>query len=323
MTKTDERILSLDLTRGLAIILMVIANYLAGIAWIPEWLKHAKDTGFTPIDAIAPLFIFLIGFTIVLSFKKKEQASGTGTAYLHAIRRFLALIGIGAIITAGEQLIYQGGTSIFGWGVLQAIGAAGLITLLVIGLNKYIRLVAGFVLCLAYQLLLDSLWTGAVLGSSHGGLLGSLSWGGMLIISTSLAEYMLGKNRKISMILLIGAIYVIAGIGLSFLFPLAKNRVSFPYVILTIGISTLVFAIFEIITAKTRLPLGFLRWWGKNPLFLYLLHYILLAFIVLPDVPFWYSEASIWLVGLQLAFLLGILSSVAWFLQKKGTIIRI
>ena len=47
--------------RGLAIVLMILANFLAGAAVVPGWLKHAPDAGLTVIDLIAPFFIFAIG----------------------------------------------------------------------------------------------------------------------------------------------------------------------------------------------------------------------------------------------------------------------
>ncbi len=51
---------ALDQFRGLAIALMVPANYLEHIAIVPAWLKHAPDIGFTVIDLIAPMFIFAL-----------------------------------------------------------------------------------------------------------------------------------------------------------------------------------------------------------------------------------------------------------------------
>jgi predicted acyltransferase len=38
---------ALDEFRGLAIIGMVAANFLAGVASVPAWFKHAPDAGLT------------------------------------------------------------------------------------------------------------------------------------------------------------------------------------------------------------------------------------------------------------------------------------
>ena len=45
----DSRIDAIDQFRGAAIVLMVLANYLADVGSIPSWLKHAPDIGLTAI----------------------------------------------------------------------------------------------------------------------------------------------------------------------------------------------------------------------------------------------------------------------------------
>ncbi|HMN59437.1 MAG TPA: DUF5009 domain-containing protein [Anaerolinea sp.] len=70
------RIPSIDQFRGFAILLMVLANYLAGVAWIPAWLKHAPDIGLTVIDLIAPFFIFSIGLTYALAIRRRAAQNG-------------------------------------------------------------------------------------------------------------------------------------------------------------------------------------------------------------------------------------------------------
>jgi len=41
----DARSVALDQFRGFAIVSMVAANFLAGIASVPAWFKHAPDSG--------------------------------------------------------------------------------------------------------------------------------------------------------------------------------------------------------------------------------------------------------------------------------------
>jgi predicted acyltransferase len=50
-----QRLESIDEFRGFSILLMVLADYLAGPHVVPAWLKHAPDIGFTVIDIIALL----------------------------------------------------------------------------------------------------------------------------------------------------------------------------------------------------------------------------------------------------------------------------
>ena len=90
-----HRLPGIDLFRGLAIVLMVLANYLAGPAVVPAWLKHAPDVGLTVIDLVAPFFIFAIGLTFGLSARRRSQRDGWRAAAAHFALRYLALIGLG------------------------------------------------------------------------------------------------------------------------------------------------------------------------------------------------------------------------------------
>jgi predicted acyltransferase len=112
---------------------MVLANYMGQVQVIPAWLKHAPDVGLTVIDLIAPFFIFAIGLTYGLSFHRRLERDGALAAYSHFFVRFLTIVGLGAVISAGETALGDNPSGV-DWGVLQAIGMAGLITLIVISL---------------------------------------------------------------------------------------------------------------------------------------------------------------------------------------------
>lgn len=47
VTQPSSRNEAIDQFRGFAILLMVLADYLAGTAMMPAWLKHADDIGYT------------------------------------------------------------------------------------------------------------------------------------------------------------------------------------------------------------------------------------------------------------------------------------
>ena len=141
-TQPSPRLAAIDQYRGFAILGMVLANYLAGVSWIPAWLKHAPDVGLTVIDLIAPFFIFSIGLTYALSFRRRAGRDGWPAAARHFILRYLAVLGIGALLSAG-QIALNIDTNGVNWGVLQAIGVAGLLTLAVIRLPLWGRAAAG------------------------------------------------------------------------------------------------------------------------------------------------------------------------------------
>jgi len=309
-----QRIDAIDQFRGFAIICMVLINFGTNIQTVPAWLKHASDVGLTFPDLGAPAFIFVIGLTFGLSFRHRSQQGGVTAAYGHFVRRYLAFLGMGAIVSAGETAlgINTSGTD---WGVLQAIGGAGLVTLTVISLPTQYRLALGLALLAIYQVLLNTFWLDLVLRSPHGGLPGTLSWAALLIMATVLGDLFQGDaNRKYfpfaSLLLLL------VGFALARFVPVSKNRVSATYILITLGVSGLIFFGFYIAGFR----LSYFSAWGQNPILLYGLSYPLTGLFVLPGIPVWHTQAPIWLVAVQALALLLALGGLARYWQRKGFI---
>lgn len=305
------RDLGLDRFRGALIILMVAGDYLHGVDFVPAFLKHAPDIGLTVADVVAPAFVFAIGLTYRSSFERRAQ-NGLGGAYRHFLLRYLSLIGIGAIISAGSTTVV-GQQS--GWGVLQALGAAGLLTLPVVRLNMDARFVIGLLLLGGYQILLDQWALTSVLGSSHGGLVGALSWAALLILSTAVADTWRSGLRRY----LVGCLVLVTVTTASvFVVPVSKNRVSLSYVLVSLSLAAVVWLLVSLGSRAVRKPAGFFCWWGENPLVLYLLHLLLLGLISLPTPSWLYSGASIPLAVAELTALLVVTSLTSWWLHRRG-----
>jgi predicted acyltransferase len=313
---SENRLDAIDAFRGLAILGMVIANFIAGVNWIPAWLKHAPDAGFTVIDLVAPMFIFAIGLTYGPSARKRLERDGAWKMTQHFVVRFAAILGIGALFGAGEVLLQVDG-QVINWGVLQAIGVAGLVTLIVIRLPAWARLLIGLALLTGYQFLLERFWLAKVLASPHGGLYGALAWSAMLILATVLGDLFHQQRRAHWNLALASALAVLVAFGLTLCFPVSKNRVSAPYVLLSLGLSGLLFSAFHIFVEHFKWKANLLVMWGRNPLVLYVLHLLLLGFVALPEVPGWYRSAPLWLVIVQGIVLLGVLTLIAWGLDRK------
>ncbi len=64
-----NRILSIDVFRGLTIFLMVFVNDLMPVTGIPSWLKHASAdaNALTFVDVVFPAFLFIVGISIPLA----------------------------------------------------------------------------------------------------------------------------------------------------------------------------------------------------------------------------------------------------------------
>lgn len=318
----ENRISSIDQFRGFAILTMVLANFMGGIQVVPAWLKHASDVGLTFIDLIAPFFIFAISLTYGQSFRRRLDRVGAFKTYSQFFTRYLAIIGLGALISAGETAFGLNPSGI-DWGVLQAIGAAGLVTLIVIRLPSSWRWGIGFGLLAIYQILLDHFWLDIVIRSPHGGFFGSLGWSSMLIIDTALADLFHGNVKVKKAFPWVSLAVLLAGFALVFLIPVSKHRVSASYVLITLGISALLFVVFHWLTVHFKWEGHFLVVWGKNPLVLYFLHYIFIGIVFVPGLPFLYVNAPPWLVLFEMTCLVLGISVVAYWLDRRKIIVAL
>ncbi len=319
---TEKRLTEIDYFRGFTIILMVFVNFIATAKSTPGWLKHAKDIGLTITDLVAPAFIYAIGLTYKSSFTRRYIKNGKNDAYYHFITRFLAIIGIGAFFTAGAAIVSPD-SAIGSWGVLQAIGASGLITLIFIRLKNFVRLIIGLVLLIVYQIVLDKFFLNLVLNSEHGGLFASISWASLMILSTFFSDIFYDKNLKKPVFIIISLIFLFFGFFLHRYFPVSKHRISLSYVLLSIGVSSFSFYFFYLISKIKFIKLNFLIWWGQNPLFLYLLHMILLGVTFIPVNIRLFNTAPFYIIFTEFICFFTILSFSAYILYKKKIIIKI
>ena len=306
-----SRDLALDRFRGALIILMVGGNYLAGVDFVPAFLKHTPDVGLTVADVVAPGFVFAMGLTYRPSFLRRSLQGMRG-AYGHFVLRNLSLIGIGAVISAGSTSVAHQRSD---WGVLQALGSAGLLCLAVVRLGMAARFGIGLVMLCGYQYLLDRWAPQPAPLSSHGGFVGSLSWGALLIVSTAVADlYRRGRVRYLAGCL---CLVVVAATSV-FLVPVSKTRVSPSFVLVCLALAAVAWLLVDLGSGAARSSGGFLCWWGENPLGLYLVHLGLLAFVTLPTARWWYADASPPLAGAQLLTVLALTSLTAWWLHHHG-----
>ncbi|MGY8945168.1 MAG: heparan-alpha-glucosaminide N-acetyltransferase domain-containing protein, partial [Flavobacteriales bacterium] len=73
MEKPISRLLSLDVLRGITIILMIIVNNPGSWSHVFTPLLHASWNGITPTDYVFPSFLFILGVSVVLSISKQIQ----------------------------------------------------------------------------------------------------------------------------------------------------------------------------------------------------------------------------------------------------------
>src|SRR6476660_8169637 len=70
---TRERLLSLDVFRGMTIAGMLLVNDPGSWSAIYAPLEHAEWHGWTPTDLVFPFFLFIVGVTTYLSRKEPKR----------------------------------------------------------------------------------------------------------------------------------------------------------------------------------------------------------------------------------------------------------
>lgn len=131
--KPSERLLSLDVFRGITIMGMILVNNPGTWSTIYPPLKHAEWHGCTPTDLIFPFFLFIVGVAISYSLsKRKEQGGNMKSLYLNIFRRTTILFALGLILAGFPFGLFFG--HVFSWstiripGVLQRIAIVYMIS---------------------------------------------------------------------------------------------------------------------------------------------------------------------------------------------------
>ncbi|HZI88627.1 MAG TPA: DUF5009 domain-containing protein [Pyrinomonadaceae bacterium] len=94
-----ERLVSLDVFRGITIAGMILVNNPGSWEHIYWPLEHAQWHGWTPTDLVFPFFLFIVGVAITLAFASRvESGRSTRDLYVKVIRRTLIIFGIGLFL---------------------------------------------------------------------------------------------------------------------------------------------------------------------------------------------------------------------------------
>jgi heparan-alpha-glucosaminide N-acetyltransferase len=124
--KIPMRILSIDIFRGITILVMVFVNDVASVKGLPWWTYHIGqgEQGITFVDVVFPAFLFIVGMAIPLAIKKrKSEGVSKGNLLYHMTIRSLSLVAIGLLIMNGREVDPSvTGISYTAWNVLMFIG---------------------------------------------------------------------------------------------------------------------------------------------------------------------------------------------------------
>lgn len=302
----NNRLLSLDVMRGITIAGMILVNNPGDWAHVYAPLAHAHWNGFTPTDMVFPFFMFMMGVSAYFSLRKYDFTWNKACVW-KIVKRTVVIFFIGLALN-GLSLAMFGGLEWERWrilGVLQRLALAyGVASFIAISIShKYLLHTAITLLILHSALLLgthsleltpDSLVAvidRAVLGESHlyrdvmadgtriafdpEGLLGVVSsvahvligmWAGKMIISQRE-----NPGKIVINLFVYGCILLFCGLLLSYAVPINKKIWSSTFVLVTCGFGSLLLALlmYGIDIRKRTGWTRFFETFGVNPLYLY------------------------------------------------------
>ena len=124
--KDSNRVLSIDVFRGITILEMVFVNDLASVKGLPWWTYHIPggEHGLTYVDVVYPAFLFIVGMSIPIAIEKR-LANGISKFRIisHILIRTVSLAVIGLLIMNGRAMSPElTGISYPLWNVLMFLG---------------------------------------------------------------------------------------------------------------------------------------------------------------------------------------------------------
>lgn len=103
----DYRVESIDVGRGIAILMMLFVNDIAGVKGIPIWMKHTPRgvDGMTFIDLVFPAFLFTVGMALPFAIRRRlERGDTIWQVWRHILIRTLGLLVIGIFMVNSDSI---------------------------------------------------------------------------------------------------------------------------------------------------------------------------------------------------------------------------
>ena len=270
--KKTSRLLSLDVFRGITIILMILVNS-PGNRSTFALLEHSIWNGCTLADLVFPFFVFIVGVSSVLTLAK-QQAKGLSLTFLSRkiIKRTIFLFFIGLLLNAIS--LHVDWSTLRVLGVLQRIAICYFFTS-ILYLTTRLRtqaiiillLLIGYWLALTlipvpgygtHQLTNDGnlaayvdrlfISSGHLYGHTYDpeGLFSTLPAIATALLGNLLGAWLLSVDRpskKLIVMVLAGVVMALTGWCWGFVFPINKTLWTSPYVLWTGGLAILTFAL--------------------------------------------------------------------------------
>jgi predicted acyltransferase len=297
-----ERLLSLDVFRGLTVAAMLLVNNPGTWSAVYAPLEHAEWHGWTPTDLIFPFFLFIVGVSMAYSLLPRlERGDAAGRLFGRAARRSAILIGLGLLLAAFPYYTLDLAHLRLP-GVLQRIGLAFLLaSAVVLFARPRAQAAVAAALLLGYWAAmklvpvpgfgagnlskdgnLAAYVDRAILGTSHlwasartwdpEGLLSTLPAVATVLLGVFAGRWMRSERapaERLVGLFLAGSAAVVAGWAWDAAFPINKNLWTSSYVLFTAGLGMHALGVcywLVDVRGRRRWAMPF-AWFGMNAIF--------------------------------------------------------
>ena len=120
MTQSSNRLLSLDVMRGLTIAGMIMVNNPGSWKYVYAPLRHAEWNGLTPTDLVFPFFMFIMGVSMFFSLRKYDYKLSSASLF-KVLKRTVLIFLVGFAINFCSKLLYSG------WEGMQSLRVLGVL----------------------------------------------------------------------------------------------------------------------------------------------------------------------------------------------------
>jgi len=292
------RLLSIDQLRGYAIFGMILVNAKGMFGVKIDQLSHHQNC-FTYADTVAPIFMFVVGLSMRLSWLRRSKVAGAVATRKAMARRFSILVLIAFALYMGWL-----------WDALMDIGLAGLLAVAFIDKSAIVRAGAASCMALAYQALVSFTVYGPwVMRTTklteenipylfkwipyrstlfdvalNGGPFGPLSWCFILLMGTIACDILRRKDHGRIMIdcLSLGIALCATGWVMSMpwgevkpVWPISAYHMTLPFPLWSTGICFLTLLAFYLLCDVGRIKIPTFSTVSFNALFIYILQCVI------------------------------------------------
>ena len=266
------------------------------------------------IVAIIGLILRLVA--LIPSLKNKLSVPAEHIFYIS-----LSCMGImNIIITTIDFFAVQNDFGAFRydyWVTLQGIGFAILVAFPFVKSKWWVKLVGGLAILIGFtvfhQLGNNKEWLDVIV---HGGTIGGFGWGAMLIFDMMIADFYFAKRKDLAFVL--SAIFCSLGVFLTqWLGAINLGSCSPTFVLVGVGLSGIIFMLFDYFDKYINWKFEPLVWWGKNPIIMFLVEFFVIGVYatVMPESVL--AGADWWLALIQAIVTIVLLTAFAYLLARK------